>query len=189
MINLKLPLTEETVRNLNVGDRVLLTGRIYTARDKAHVYLLKKYDLNLNLEGSVLYHCGPIVRKNPYEIVSAGPTTSTRLSRYEGDVIKKFGIRAVIGKGGMDEKTLEAFREHGCVYLSATGGAASLLAQSIDKVAGVYKLEEFGIPEAIWILDVKEFPTIVTMDAKGNSLHENVKKKSKKIYDILISEK
>ncbi len=175
--HLKTPLKEEDILKLNINDKVYLNGIIITARDKAHQYLLKE---DVKLDSNVLYHCGPIVRKkeNEYEIIAAGPTTSARMSLYEENIIKKYGIKAIIGKGGMDKKTSEALQKNKAVYLSALGGAAVLLAESIVKVKDVIKLEEFGIPEALWVLEVKDFPAIVTMDAHNNSLHEIVLKKS-----------
>jgi fumarate hydratase class I len=178
--HLKTPLEKEDIVKLKLGDKVFLSGRIVTARDKAHKYLLDD-DRDIDLNGGILYHCGPVVsrKENGYEIIAAGPTTSARMSKYEADIIEKYKVKAIIGKGGMDKKTGDALQKHSAVYLSATGGAAVLLAESIIKVEDVLKLEEFGTPEALWILEVKEFPTIVTMDTHGNSLHEDILKKSK----------
>jgi fumarate hydratase class I len=174
---LRAPLTEDQVRELRVGEVVLISGEMYTGRDAVHAHLMKN-DPPVNLQGSVLYHCGPVVMKNGnYKITAAGPTTSIREEPYQGDIIKRYGVRAVIGKGGMGAKTLAAMKEHGAVYLNAIGGAAQYYAKCIDEVLDV-KLLDFGIPEAMWHLRVTDFPAIVTMDAHGNSLHADVEKTS-----------
>jgi fumarate hydratase subunit beta len=177
--HLTIPLKEEDIVKLKLNDRVYLTGTIITARDKAHQYLLKEKQL-IDLKGAVLYHCGPLVRKKDkgYEIISAGPTTSARMESYESDVIAKYRIRAVISRGGMGEKTKNALKKNKAVYLSAPGGAGVLLAESIIKVKDVLKIDEFGVPEALWILEVKDFPTIVTMDANGNSVYDEILRSS-----------
>lgn len=174
---LHAPLSETEVRDLKVGDIVLLSGEMFTGRDAVHAHLMK-HAPPANLQGSVLYHCGPVVLKNGnYQIKAAGPTTSIREEPYQGEIIKRYGVRAVIGKGGMGAKTLAAMKEHGAVYLNAIGGAAQYYAQCINEVLDV-NLLEFGIPEAMWHLRVTEFPAIVTMDAHGNSLHADVEKAS-----------
>jgi fumarate hydratase class I len=175
---LRTPLTEEQMRELQVGDVVLVSGEMYTGRDAVHAHLMK-HEPPVDLNGSVLYHCGPVVLKNNghYEIKAAGPTTSIREEPYQGEIIKRYGVRAVVGKGGMGAKTLAALKEHGAVYLNAIGGAAQYYARSINEVLGV-NLLEFGIPEAMWHLRVTDFPAIVTMDAHGNSLHADVEKAS-----------
>lgn len=174
---LRAPITEEQVRALEVGDVVLISGDMYTGRDAVHAHLMKN-EPPVSLQGSVLYHCGPVVLKNGnYQIKAAGPTTSIREEPYQGEIIKRYGIRAVMGKGGMGAKTLAAMKEHGAVYLNAIGGAAQYYAKCIDEVLDV-NLLEFGIPEAMWHLRVTDFPAIVTMDAHGNSLHADVEKAS-----------
>ena len=174
---LRAPITEEQVRALQVGDVVLISGDMYTGRDAVHAHLMKN-DPPVSLQGQALYHCGPVVLKNGnYQIKAAGPTTSIREEPYQGEIIKRYGIRAVIGKGGMGAKTLAAMKEHGAVYLNAIGGAAQYYAKCIDEVLDV-NLLEFGIPEAMWHLRVTDFPAIVTMDAHGNSLHADVEKAS-----------
>lgn len=191
-IKLKTPLSEKDVRGLNVGDSVEISGVVYTARDAAHKYLIEKATpetLGFNLEGGILYHCGPVVSKETdglYNIVAAGPTTSSRLSVYEPQVIEKYGVRAVIGKGGMDDSTLEAFSKHRAVYLSAVGGAAVVLANAVKKVRGVYMLEEFGVPEAVWELEVENLPTIVTMDSHRQSIHKKVLEDSGREYHRIL---
>ncbi|MDI6804562.1 MAG: fumarate hydratase [Bacteroidota bacterium] len=178
-IKLNTPLSEEKISSLKVGDVVLLNGIIYTGRDALHAYLVK-HDSPINLNGGVIYHCGPVMLKKDggWFANAAGPTTSGREEPYQADVIKKFGVRAVIGKGGMGKRTSDALKEFGAVYLNAIGGAAQYYAKCITKVEGVNFLEEFGIPEAMWHLRVVDFPAIVTMDAHGNSLHADVEKAS-----------
>ena len=184
---LKTPLNEKIIRELKTGDEVLLNGTIFTARDEAHKYLAKETP-DFGLKNSIIYHCGPIVKKqdDQYKIISAGPTTSAREEPYEAEIIKKYQIKAIIGKGGMGEKTMKAMKEHGCVYLSTVGGAAALLAKSIKQVKNVYKLE-FGTPEAIWELEVENMPAVVTIDSDRNSIYDDVQKNSRKRYDELIS--
>ncbi len=190
MIKLQLPLTEEDVRQLKVGDEVALNGIMVTGRDAVHTWLIDESpdELRELLDGTVIYHCGPVVAKegDEWKFVAAGPTTSIREEPYQGDVIKNYKLRGVIGKGGMGAKTLAALQEFGAVYLHAIGGAATLLAKSVTKVKDVIKLEEFGVPEAIWVLDVKDFPCVVTMDSHGNSLHDKIKSDSDKIAKELI---
>jgi len=175
---LTTPLTEEQVRSLRVGDVVILNGRMYTGRDAIHKHLMD-HDAPVDLNGAALYHCGPVMLKddNGWHVKAAGPTTSIREEPYQGDIMKKFGIRAVIGKGGMGPKTLKALQEHGGVYLNAIGGAAQYYAETIKSVDGV-DFMEFGIPEAMWHLNVEGFAAIVTMDSHGNSLHADVDKSS-----------
>ena len=172
------PLSEETVRALKVGDVVLISGEMYTGRDAVHAYLMKNPP-PVDLHGAALYHCGPVMLKegDEWKVKAAGPTTSIREEPYQGDVIRKYGVRAVIGKGGMGPKTLAAMKECGAVYLNGIGGAAQYYARSIEKVLGV-SLIDFGIPEAMWNIRVKNFAAIVTMDAHGNSLHANVEKET-----------
>ncbi len=177
-IVLRTPLTEQQVRALKVGDVVLVNGEMYTGRDAVHAHLMKNpppFDLN----GAVLYHCGPVMLKqgDEWKVKAAGPTTSIREEPYQGEVIRRYGLRAVVGKGGMGPKTLAAMKEAGAVYLHAVGGAAQFYVRAIPKVTGV-ELMEFGIPEAMWRLETKDFLAIVTMDAHGNSLHADVEKKT-----------
>jgi fumarate hydratase class I len=177
-VSLTTPISEEQVRSLKVGDVVLLNGELHTGRDALHHHLLT-HDSPVELKGAVLYHCGPVALKDGerWIINAAGPTTSSREEPYQADIIRKFGLRAVVGKGGMGPKTLAALKQHGAVYLNAIGGAAQYYARCITSVDGVDFLE-FGIPEAMWHMRVKDFPAIVTMDAHGNSLHAEVEKSS-----------
>jgi fumarate hydratase class I len=185
-------MSEEVVRSLSVGDPVALTGVMVTGRDAVHKWMIDTFikktrppegdDIEVYealkplLQGSVIYHCGPVVaglESANYRFVAAGPTTSIREEPYQGDVMRHFNLRGVIGKGGMGAKTLQACQEVPGVYLHAIGGAASLIAQRVDKVLGVYKLG-YGVPEAMWVIQVSQFPAVVTMDAHGGSLHAEV---------------
>jgi fumarate hydratase class I len=170
------PLSEAAVRALKVGDVVLIRGEVFTGRDNVHAYLMKNPP-PVDLRGSVLYHCGPVMLKEGEEwmVKAAGPTTSSREEPYQGDIIRRYGVRAVVGKGGMGARTLAALKEAGAVYLNAIGGAAQYYARTVERVLGVH-LMEFGIPEAMWHLRVHNFAAIVTMDAHGNSLHADVEK-------------
>jgi tartrate/fumarate subfamily iron-sulfur-dependent hydro-lyase beta chain len=179
MTSLSAPFTDEKIRALSVGDEVALTWIVFTGRDAVHKYLHEGGELppEVNLRDGILYHCGPVVVKDEqgrWKVTAAGPTTSIREESYQADIIGKFGLRGVIGKGGMGEKTAAACKEFGCVYFHAIGGAAQVLAECIKAVRGVYFLEKFGAPEAIWELEVENFPAVVTMDAHGNSLHREV---------------
>ncbi|WP_188067889.1 fumarate hydratase [Brevibacillus brevis] len=176
---LQAPISEEQIRSLRVGDVVIINGEMHTGRDALHSYLMD-HDCPVDLNGGIIYHCGPVMLKDEageWHVKAAGPTTSIREEPYQGEIIKKFGIRAVIGKGGMGAKTLKALNEHGAVYLNAIGGAAQYYAECLEKVEGV-DFMEFGIPEAMWHLRVKGFAAIVTMDSHGNSLHADVEKAS-----------
>jgi fumarate hydratase class I len=179
MIPLTTPVSEAAIRSLKVGEEVAITGRLFTGRDAVHKYLHEGGQLppGVSLYQGILYHCGPVVIKDDqgnWKCVAAGPTTSIREEPYQWQVIRDFGLRAVIGKGGMGDRTLEACKEHGCVYLHAIGGAAQVLADRISRVPNVYFMEKFGAPEAIWEFEVAAFPAVVTMDAHGNSLHKEV---------------
>jgi fumarate hydratase class I len=177
---LRTPITEEQVRALRVGDVVLLSGRAYTGRDAVHHHLMS-HEPPVDLRGAMLYHCGPVVARDGsgWKVTAAGPTTSIREEPYQADVIRRYGVRAVVGKGGMGAKTLAALKEEGAVYLNAIGGAAQFYARTIKRVDGV-SLLEFGTPEAMWHLSVEDFPAIVTMDSHGNSLHKDVETESAK---------
>jgi fumarate hydratase class I len=179
-VKLATPISEDQIRSLKVGDVVLLNGMLHMGRDVLHHHLVS-HDSPVDLKGGAIYHCGPVMLKEgaKWEVKAAGPTTSIREEPYQGDIIRKFGVRAVIGKGGMGPKTLAALKEVGAVYFSAIGGAAQYYSNCITEVAGVDFIE-FGIPEAMWHVKVKDFPVIVTMDAHGNSLHSDVEKASAK---------
>jgi len=175
MIVLKTPINQKEVLALKIGDEVLINGTIFTARDKAHHFLLEYTFEKIN--NSIVYHCGPIIKDD--KIIAAGPTTSSRLNRYTPKIIEKYGIKAIIGKGGMNNSVINALKGK-AVYFSAIGGAGVLYAKTM-KIKNVYK-QEFGMPEAIWEFEVENFPAIVTMDSKGNSLYEQIYQKSKAIF-------
>ena len=191
-IHLRLPLDEAEVRSLALDDKVRLSGILYTCRDAGHKYLAARTPSEVpapDVRGAALYHCGPVVIRDGdgWRITAAGPTTSSRENAYMPDIIRKYGIRAIIGKGGMGPETADACRQYGCVYLQAIGGAAQILAKAIVRTLRPYFLEEFGSPEAIWQLEVRDFPAIVTMDAHGNSLHEAVARQSQEALAGLLS--
>jgi fumarate hydratase subunit beta len=188
------PLKEEDIRKLKIGDVVYITGIIYAARDEAHERLMdcaeKGEKPPVDLEGAVIYHVGPVVRKKngEWEVVAAGPTTSTRMNKITPQVLENYHIRMIIGKGGMSGEVAEAMKKHGVVYSHYTGGAAVLAAKNIKRVLGVEWLD-LGIPEALWIFEVEDFgPLTVTIDANGNSMYEKLSQEQKKNLEKLISE-
>lgn len=178
---LRAPIDEATIRSLKVGDVVLVSGPAFTGRDAVHHHLAS-HEPPVDLRGGVIYHCGPVVARQAdgsWTVTAAGPTTSIREEPYQADIIGKYGVRAVIGKGGMGAKTLAGLQQHGAVYLNAIGGAAQFYARCIERVDGV-SLLEFGTPEAMWHLQLQGFPAIVTMDANGHSLHQDLEQASAK---------
>jgi fumarate hydratase subunit beta len=204
-ISLTIPIPDSDLKNLNIGNSVLLNGIILTGRDTAHKWLFDNFiiqkshpsaedqrvykQLKLFLTGGVIYHCGPVVSgldSLNYHFVSAGPTTSSREEPYQADIMRHFNLKGVLGKGGMGQKTADACITVPAVYFHAVGGAAALLAQSVEEVLDVYKLE-FGVPEAMWVIRVKNFPAIVTIDAHGKSLHEKIRSESEKRVKQLIA--
>jgi fumarate hydratase class I len=184
-IPLSAPISEDQIRALKVGDVVLVSGRMFTGRDAVHAHLMK-HAPPVDLAGGVLYHCGPVVAKegDGWRVTAAGPTTSIREEPYQAEIIKRYGVRVVIGKGGMGANTLAGLKESGAVYLNAIGGAAQFYARCIERVTGVSWME-FGTPEAMWHLEVRDFPAIVTMDAHGASLHKDVEAASGKVLETL----
>ncbi|KAF0106321.1 MAG: fumarate hydratase class I [Anaerolineaceae bacterium] len=205
MREVTIPISDAVIRSLKVGEPAALTGVMITGRDTVHKWMIETFikktrppqgdDLQVYealkplLDGGVIYHCGPVVSgldTKQYKFVAAGPTTSIREEPYQADVMKHFNARGVIGKGGMGAKTLKGCQEGPFVYFHAIGGAATFIAQSVTKVLGVYKYD-FGVPEAIWVIEVKDFPVVVTMDAHGQSLHEVVEKESGKVLAELLA--
>ena len=209
---LDIPISEEAIRALHVGDAVRLSGVMVTGRDAAHQYMIETFiradavpeseqplygELQRLLRGGVIYHCGPVVRQLPpsqggtgegrWKFVAAGPSTSIREEVYEPEVIAHFGLRGVIGKGGMGPATLRACQEHGAVYFHAVGGAASLIADAVEEVVAVHKKDEFGVPEAFWVIRVEGFPVVVTMDTHGRSIHDEIEAASKASLERLIA--
>jgi fumarate hydratase, class I len=185
---LEAPFTEEKIRALRVGEMVEISGVVFTGRDAVHKYLHDGGEAPVDLRDSIIYHCGPVVVREGgrWVVKAAGPTTSAREEPYQGPLMERFGIRGVIGKGGMGARTLQACREVGGVYLHAIGGAAQVLAERVVSVDGVYFLEEFGSPEAIWVFRVDRFPAVVTMDSHGQSLHEQVQTASRSALANLL---
>lgn len=207
MRTINIPISDETIRSLDVGEPVALTGVMLTGRDAVHKWMVETFikktrppqedDLEVYnaikpiLNGSIIYHCGPVVAgldTKQYRFVAAGPTTSIREEPYQGDVMHHFNLKGVIGKGGMGAKTLKACQETPGVYLHAIGGAASWIAQSVKQVLGVYKLE-FGVPEAMWVIEVENFPVVVTMNARGESQHAVIEQQSRVILERLLANK
>lgn len=191
MAELKLPVSEKSIRKLEVGQFLELSGRMITGRDAAHKWLMEDFreDVAPYLKDSVIYHCGPVVNQKDdgsWEFVAAGPTTSIREEPYQADVIARYGLRGVIGKGGMADRTLMGLGRSGAVYLHAIGGAAQVLARAIPRVEKVFMLDEFGVPEALWVIEVERFPVVVTMDSHGGSLHDTVENGSKTKFDELL---
>ena len=180
MKKLNYPFPEKEVRSLKAGDTVLVSGRVYTGRDRFHKHFADGGRLPVDFRDGALFHCGPVVvRKGAeWKVVAAGPTTSVRENPYEPAFIRASGVRLVIGKGGMDANTLTACGECGCVYLQAVGGAAALPAACVKRVTDVYFLEEWGAAEACWAFEMADFPCVVAMDAHGNSLFDVVRKSS-----------
>ncbi len=189
MKRLTYPFTAEAVREFKVGDMVLITGKLFTGRDAVHKHIHDGNRPPVDLKNQIIYHCGPVTLKDKktgkWKVTAAGPTTSIREEPYQHEVIRDYGIVGVIGKGGMGQKTLDACKQYGCVYLHAVGGAAQVLAEKITSVDGLY-WDEFGLPEAIWELSVVDFPVVVTMDAHGNSLHKEVEEHSKEVLKTVI---
>jgi len=175
MISLNFPLDQKEILDLKIGDRILINGTIFTARDRAHQFLMEHH-LG-NIDNSIIYHCGPLIKDDL--VISAGPTTSSRLNRYTPELIRKYGIKAIIGKGGMDDAVINSLMGK-AVYLSAIGGAGITYAKTM-RIKNAYNLE-FGMSEAIWEFEVKDFPAIVTMDSRGNSLYKQIYKKSEAIF-------
>lgn len=205
MKNISIPISDNVIRELKVGDPVSLTGVMVTGRDTVHKWMIDTFirktrapqgdDLEVYeaikpiLNGGIIYHCGPVVSgldTKQYKFVAAGPTTSIREEPYQADVMKHFHLKGVIGKGGMGAKTLKGCQDVPGVYFHAIGGAATFIAQSVTRVLGVYKYE-FGVPEAIWVIEVKDFPAVVTMDAHGQSLHAVVEKASGEVLAELLA--
>jgi tartrate/fumarate subfamily iron-sulfur-dependent hydro-lyase beta chain len=184
------PISEEVIRSLHVGQIVEITGSVFTGRDSVHRYLYDGGKCPVDMTGAVIYHCGPVVVKENgiWVVKAAGPTTSIREEPYQDFVIDQLGLRGVIGKGGMGAKTLGACKKHGCTYMHAIGGAAQVLADVVKEVKGVYLLEKFGSPEAIWHFEVERFPVIITMDTHENSLHQDVNAASEAKLNKMLAE-
>jgi fumarate hydratase class I len=188
MTELKYPFKEENVRSLRAGDTVSVNGIVWTGRDRFHKHFADGGKLPVDFKDGALYHCGPVVvfHDNQWHAVACGPTTSVRENPYEPAFIAQSGVRLIIGKGGMDQNTLEACRKYGAVYLQAVGGAAAITASCVESIRNVYFLEEFGAAEACWEFEMKDFKCVVAMDSHGVSLFEKIRLESKKKYSKLI---
>ena len=185
---LSAPFTIEKIGQLKVGEKVSLSGRLFTGRDKLHKHLFDGGACPVSLKDGVIYHCGPIVIRNDgkWLVKASGPTTSIREEPYMPAIIQKHGVRIIIGKGGMGAGTAKACAKFGCVYLEAVGGTAQLLNQRIQKVGNVHLFREFGATEAMWELDVVDFPAVVAMDTRGRSLHKRIQSSSKRILKKIL---
>lgn len=205
MREITIPISDDVIRSLHVGEPVELSGVMMTGRDAVHKWMTETFikkirepqgddlqvyeEIKKYLHQGVLYHCGPVVSgidTKEYKFVAAGPTTSAREEPYQALVMQHFSIKGVIGKGGMGAKTLQGCVDTPGVYFHAVGGAATFLAQTVQRVLGVYKLDEFGVPEAMWVIEVKNFPVVVTMDAHGQSQHKVIAERSQKVLDDLL---
>jgi fumarate hydratase class I len=188
MKRLTYPFSEKEVRSLKAGDAVLVSGKVYTGRDRFHKHFADGGDIPVDFRDGALFHCGPVmVRKaGAWKVVAAGPTTSVRENPYEPDFIRVSGVRLVIGKGGMDSATLAACGKYGCVYLQAVGGAAALTAACVRRVPGVHFLEEWGAAEACWEFEMDDFPCVVAMDSHGTSLFRSVSESSDSAFRSLM---
>ncbi len=205
MKSVNIPISDDVIRDLSVGDTVSLNGVMITGRDAVHKWMIETFvrktrppqgdDLQVYealkpiLDGGIIYHCGPVVAgldTKQYKFVAAGPTTSIREEPYQAEVMKHFNLKGVIGKGGMGPKTLKGCQEVPAVYFHAIGGAATLIARSVTQVRGVHKYE-FGVPEAIWVIEVRDFPVVVTMDSHGQSLHKEVEERSARVLAELLA--
>lgn len=191
---LKTPVSEEEVRKLRVGDIVYLDGILITGRDQVHRRALElaakgeKDKVPIDLNGMALFHCGPIVKKigEEWKIFGFGPTTSARMESVEADFIKTFGVRLIIGKGGMFERTTQGMKEFGAAYLAYPGGTSAVATKAVKRVVDVHWLD-LGTPEAMWVVEVENFgPTMVAIDSHGNNLFldvmSNAKKAAEEIY-------
>jgi len=181
MITLTSPMDESTVRKLELGQVVHIRGSIITGRDEMHIRALSSSMVPEELNGATLFHCGPIMssRNGIWYVVAAGPTTSARMNSIEPEMIRRYRIRAIIGKGGMSDDVLKAMKDVGCVYLAAIGGAAVSLAEGLSEVVGA-EWEDLGMAEAMWKFKAEHFgPLVVAMDAHGNSIYNDVDRKVK----------
>lgn len=178
---LTTPISYEQIKDLRAGDTVYLTGMLATVRDNGHHRAVKDGVMpeRFSFFEGAIYHAGPIVgtdENGKQYMVSIGPTTSRRMESIEAEFIEKTGVRLVVGKGGMMDKTAEACKRFGAIHCAFPGGCAVVCAQSVEEVTDVEWLD-LGMPEALWVMRVKEFgPLIVSIDTQGNNLFENNKK-------------
>jgi len=189
VVKLAYPFTFDSIKDLKLGQVVRLSGCVFTARDRAHRYLHGGGVSPVDFTDGALYHCGPVVmlREGKWSVRAAGPTTSMREESFMASIIERHHIRVIIGKGGMGEATRQACKKCGCVYLQAVGGAGSISAAWIREVQDVHFLNEFGAAEAIWTFVVEDFEAVVSMNARGWSLHDQVKRSSRKALDDVLN--
>lgn len=189
--HLTMPLGDDEILKLKIGDIIYLTGTVFTARDEAHMELIKHNGIpGFDMTGLGLYHCGPVMKEEfgKWQVVAAGPTTSFRMESLEPKFLDMFPVKLIIGKGGMGDATLEALKKHKVVYVSFTGGAGALAAKGLGKVKGVHFLEELGMAEAVWVFEANDFgPLVVSMDHHGHSLYKNVDRETEKNLARLIN--
>lgn len=185
---LSYPFRERDVRALKAGDAVIISGKVFTGRDRFHKHFADGGDLPVDFRDAALFHCGPVVvrKGNEWRVAAAGPTTSVRENPYEPEFIAASGVRLIIGKGGMDGNTLAACGRHGCIYLQAVGGAAALTAACVKRVASVHFLEEWGAAEACWEFEMENFPCVVAMDTHGKSLFSEIENGSAAVLNRLV---
>ena len=175
-----LPVSEEDVKKLHTGDIIYVSGRIFTARDEAHHLMLEKNNVPFDPSDMALFHCGPLMKKtgDKWEVVSAGPTTSSRMELFEDKFLEKYNVKVIIGKGDMGKNTQKALQKYISIYASYTGGAGALAADKVEEVEDVYWLDKLGMPEAVWIFRVKEFgPLVVAIDSHGKSIYKKIENK------------
>ena len=184
------PVDEKIVRSLKLGEKVLLSGQVFTARDRLHKYVFEGGRLPVSLKDGAVFHCGPVIVRQDgvWQVKAAGPTTSIREEPYMARFIAITGIRLIIGKGGMGPSTRAALTKHGCAYLSVTGGAAQVLAARVVKVRDGFFVDSFGMTEALWDLEVRDLPAVVTIDAAGQSLHARIEDESTRACTRLFAE-
>ncbi len=182
--HLATPVDDDMISKLKVNDVIYLSGTVFTARDEAHMELMEDGGVEgFDMTGLGLYHAGPVMKKegDEWKVVSAGPTTSYRMETLEPKFLDMFPVKLIIGKGGMGPLTLAALKEHNVAYVSFTGGAGALAAKGLGRVKTVYYLDKLGMPEAVWVFEAKEFgPLVVSMDAHGSSIYDDVNKKTRK---------
>ncbi len=190
-VHLKTPFSEADIRNLRVGDTVTFDGLLFGIRDLTQIYMFdQRHEPPVSLRDMPCIHTAPSLKKvgERWEIICVGTTTSVRMNRFSPELIGTYGVRAIIGKGGLFEDSLEAMRRYGAVYLSIVGGAAALETEQIEEVEAVYW--EHLHPEALYQFRVRDFgPLTVSMDSHGNHKYFDVRNQAKKRIDSLFREK
>jgi len=182
------PFTLEKIKGLNVGDRVCVSGKIVTGRDRVHWYLFEGGRSPVELNDGCIFHCGPVVIRNGdgWSVRAAGPATSIRHESYMPRIIEQYGLRVIIGKGGMGKATQEACVRCGCIYLQAVGGTAATVAEKISAVHKAHLVREFGVAEALWELEADGLETVVAIDTHGGNLHGEIEESSLQVFRALL---